>query len=113
MNWKKFHGREMLCMYAALEEVESAPIDVDAKQFLQRYVTAANVGLPVFLSRVQLARYHRRVCLTTIEVSWARAPLRQWVAVNKDASQRRAAMHALALLRRIEPTIENLKEREI
>ncbi|KAF5224297.1 hypothetical protein ECC02_002553 [Trypanosoma cruzi] len=88
---------------AALEEVESAPIDVDAKQFLQRYCTAANVAYPVFWRSRTVGPVSRRVCLTTIEVPGHEHVTASGVAVNKDASQRRAAMHALALLRRIEP----------
>ncbi|RNF19444.1 putative RNA editing associated helicase 2,putative [Trypanosoma conorhini] len=95
---------------ATVEEVESASVDVDAKGLLQRYCTAANVAYPVFWKSRTVGPVSRRVCLTTIEVPGHEHITATGVAVNKDASQRRAAMHALALLRRIEPDFHEFEK---
>ncbi|ESL11382.1 hypothetical protein TRSC58_00869 [Trypanosoma rangeli SC58] len=95
---------------ATAEEVESATVDVEAKNVLQRYCTAANVAYPVFWKSRTVGPVSRRVCLTTIEVPGHEHITASGVAVNKDTSQRRAAMHALALLRRIDPDFYEIEK---
>ncbi|SCU67825.1 RNA editing associated helicase 2 [Trypanosoma equiperdum] len=88
---------------AALAEVESMPIDPDAKTVLQRYCNVANVNYPTFWKSRTVGPISCRVCLTTIEVPGHEYLRASGVAWNKETSQRQAAMHALALLRRVEP----------
>ncbi|KEG15300.1 putative RNA editing associated helicase 2 [Trypanosoma grayi] len=95
---------------AALEEVESAPVDVDAKQTLQRYCNATNIVYPVFWKSRMVGPVSCRVCLTTVEVPSYPHIVASGVAANKEASQRRAAMHTLALLRRIDPDFHEIEK---
>lgn len=91
---------------STLDEVENIPIDSESKRLLQLYCNAAEIDYPsAWPVRVAGPISHR--------VSWVTIPIpgfshlqAQGVGANREAAQRRAAMHALAILKQIDGDYE-------
>ncbi|KAH8613982.1 Double stranded RNA binding motifDEAD DEAH box helicase Helicase conserved C terminal domain [Trypanosoma vivax] len=96
---------------AALDEAETGPVDNEAKITLQRYCNLAGLQYPVYWKSRTVGPTAYRMCLTTVEVPGHEYLTASGVAANKEASQRRAAMHIFALLRRIEPDFAELERK--
>ena len=88
---------------SALDAAEKDPIDPNAKQLLALYCARCNLTYPTFWMSRNVGSTMIRKCMTTIELPGFEHMKAAGVAATKELSQRRAAMHALALLRKLDP----------
>ncbi|KAG5493297.1 hypothetical protein GH5_02039 [Leishmania sp. Ghana 2012 LV757] len=92
---------------AALAEAESKPVDSDAKLRLAAY---ANTALKNFSAEHQsypVGPAHSRIIYATISLPGFEYLRGRGVGPNKTAALRRAAMHAMAILRRVDESYED------
>jgi HrpA-like RNA helicase len=87
----------------ALDAAEKHPIDPNAKQLLALYCGRCNLVYPTFWMSRNVGSMMMRKCMTTVELPGFEHIKACGVGATKELSQRRAAMHALALLRRLDP----------
>ena len=87
----------------ALDEVERSEVDKQVKSTLQTYCTQANVEYPVRWRNVLVGSASCRKSLTTVPIPGYEHIVAAGVGPSKDVSQKRAAMHILAVLRRLDP----------
>lgn len=87
----------------ALDTAERLPTDPNVKLLLQLYCGRCNLVYPNFWMSRNVGSAMVRKCMTTVELPGFEHIKACGVAATKENSQRRAAMHALALLRRLDP----------
>ncbi|KAG5494055.1 hypothetical protein JKF63_01889 [Porcisia hertigi] len=92
---------------AALAEAEAKPLDKDARARLAAYCLATlKKFVPQYESYV-VGPPHHRVTYATIPLPGFEYLLGRGVGSNKVVAQRRAAMHALAILRRVDDSYDD------
>eukprot|EP00796_Vickermania_ingenoplastis_P007345 gene7345-5179_t len=89
-----------------LDEVENAPIDPESKRLLQLYCNAAEMEYPTGWPVRLAGPLSHRVSWVTISIPGFPHIQAQGVGSNKEAAQRRAAMHALAILKIVDGDFE-------
>lgn len=91
---------------ALLDEVESKTIEVESKRLLQLYCNAADTEYPATWPMRIAGPLSHRVSWVTIPVPGFPHIQAQGVGSNKEAASRRAAMHALAILKLVDGDYE-------
>lgn len=90
-----------------LDEVEGKKIDVESKRLLQLYCNAADTEYPSSWPMRIAGPLSHRVSWVTIPVPGFSYIQAQGVGANKEAASRRAAMHALAILKLVDGDYES------
>ncbi|AIN97788.1 RNA editing associated helicase 2, putative [Leishmania panamensis] len=92
---------------AALAEAEAKPVDPDARLRLAAYcLTTLKRFVPRYDSYL-VGPMHHRITYATIPLPGFEYLLGRGVGHNKVVAQRRAAMHALAILRRVDESYDD------
>ncbi|CCW66473.1 unnamed protein product [Phytomonas sp. Hart1] len=87
----------------ALEEAEVLPADGEAKLLLSDYCHVSRRVYPAFWRTQIVGPSANRLSWTTVSIPGFEHSQAQGVGMNKEVSERRAAMHALAVLMRVDP----------
>ncbi|KPI84885.1 putative RNA editing associated helicase 2 [Leptomonas seymouri] len=92
---------------AALTEAEAAPLNTHSRALLILYAKISNFGQPRgWVARIA-GELHNRILYTTVPTPGFEYVTACGVGENKHVAQLRASMHALAILRRIDPNYED------
>ena len=87
----------------AISDVQTLQTDVHAKSILTNYLTMTNQAYPSLWRSRAVGPVQNRKCLTMVEVPGHRHLTALGVSSSKEVSQRRAAMHMLAIFKRLDP----------
>lgn len=92
---------------AALDEVEAMPVNEESRKLLSYYVKASGAAFPSGLVVQTAGELHHRVVYVTFPTPGYEYVRARGVSQHREEAHQRAAMHALAILRRIDPNYED------